>query len=180
MRPVSLWGRSTISSPTRTDPVTGTPLTTVRLENFRDGVEDYAYAMLLDQAWHQLRAADLPSAWNEKYQKYLGITPPDNRSGVLQDVHWSAGLIGYFPTYSLGNLYAAQFFAQAKADVVDLEGAVARGDFQPLLAWLREKIHRHGQRWSAAELVERGTGRPLSAEPLVAHLRAKLGPLYGL
>ena len=127
-----------------------------------------------------LAAADAPGAWREKYRQYLGVIPPDDRSGVLQDVHWSAGLIGYFPTYSLGNLYAAQFFAQAKADVVDLEGAVARGDFQPLLAWLREKIHRHGQRWSAAELVERVTGRPLSAEPLVAHLRAKLGPLYGL
>ena len=81
----------------------------------------------------ELQAADLPEAWNEKYQQYLGITPPDNRSGVLQDVHWSAGLIGYFPTYSLGNLYAAQFFAKAEADLGNLAESFARGDFRPLL-----------------------------------------------
>jgi carboxypeptidase Taq len=127
-----------------------------------------------------LQAADLPGAWNEKYWQYLGIVPPDNRTGVLQDVHWSAGLVGYFPTYSLGNLYAAQFFAQAEAELGDLAGSFARGDFRPLLDWLRDRIHRHGQRYSAAELVERVTGRPLSARPLVEHLRAKLGPLYGL
>ena len=75
----------------------------------------------------ELRAADLPEAWNEKYQQYLGITPPDNRSGVLQDVHWSAGLIGYFPTYSLGNLYAAQFFGQAEADLGNLGRIVCPG-----------------------------------------------------
>ena len=128
----------------------------------------------------QLQAADLPGAWNEKYRQYLGIVPPDNRDGVLQDVHWSAGLIGYFPTYSLGNLYAAQFFAQAEAELGDLGGSFARGDFHPLFDWLRDRIHRHGQRYSAAELVERVTGRPLSARPLIEHLRAKLGPLYGL
>jgi carboxypeptidase Taq len=127
-----------------------------------------------------LQVAELPGAWNEKYRQYLGITPPDDRTGVLQDVHWSAGLVGYFPTYSLGNLYAAQFFAKAAADLEDLEGAIAHGHFEPLLAWLRENIHCHGQRWSAAELVQRVTGQPLSAKPLVEHLRAKLGRLYGL
>jgi carboxypeptidase Taq len=127
-----------------------------------------------------LQAADLPGAWNEKYRKYLGIEPPNNRQGVLQDVHWSAGLIGYFPTYALGNLYASQFFAQAKAELGDLESAFAQGDFLPLREWLREKIHQHGQRWSAAELVERVTGRPLSAQPFVNYLQAKLGPLYGI
>jgi carboxypeptidase Taq len=127
-----------------------------------------------------LQPSDLPGAWNEKYRKYLGITPPDDRNGLLQDVHWSAGLIGYFPTYSLGNLYAAQFFAQAKADLGDLEAAFAHGDFRPLAGWLRENIHRHGQRWSAAELVQRVTGSPLSARPMVEYLRAKLTPLYGL
>ena len=127
-----------------------------------------------------LQPAELPGAWNEKYRQYLGIAPPDDRTGVLQDVHWSAGLVGYFPTYALGNLYAAQFFAQAKADLGDLESMLSRGDFRPLLDWLREKIHRHGQRWSAAELVQRVTGRPLTAKPLVEHLRAKMAPLYGL
>jgi carboxypeptidase Taq len=127
-----------------------------------------------------LQPADLPDAWNDKYRCYLDITPPDNRTGVLQDVHWSAGLIGYFPTYSLGNLYAAQFFAQANADLGNLNEMIGRGDFQPLRDWLRTKIHCHGQRWSAAELVERVTGQPLSAKPLVEYLRAKLAPLYGL
>ena len=78
-----------------------------------------------------LRAADLPAAWNEKYRQYLGITPPDNRSGVLQDVHWSAGLIGYFPTYSLGNLYAAQFFGQAESELGNLVAIVRPGRFPP-------------------------------------------------
>jgi carboxypeptidase Taq len=128
----------------------------------------------------QLQVADLPGAWNEKYLQYLGVTPPDNRRGLLQDVHWSAGMVGYFPTYSLGNLYAAQFFAQAEADLGGLPTMFARGDFIPLRDWLREKIHRHGQRYSAAELVERVTGRPFSPRPLVEHLRAKLGCLYGL
>jgi len=127
-----------------------------------------------------LRASDLPAAWNEKYRQYLGIAPRDNRHGVLQDVHWSAGLVGYFPTYSLGNLYAAQFFAQAETELGDLAGSFARGNFHPLLDWLRHRIHRHGQRYSAAELVRQVTGRPLSARPLLEHLRARMRPLYGL
>jgi carboxypeptidase Taq len=127
-----------------------------------------------------LQVADLPEAWNGKYQQYLGITPPDNRTGVLQDVHWSAGLIGYFPTYSLGNLYAAQFFVRAEADLGNLAELFSQGNFRPLLTWLREKVHCQGQRYSASELVERATGRPLSARPLVEHLTAKMGVLYGL
>jgi len=127
-----------------------------------------------------LPVADLPGAWNAKYREYLGIEPPDDAQGVLQDVHWSAGLIGYFPTYSLGNLYAAQFFAQADADLGGLAKQFARGDFQPLRQWLRENIHRQGQRYQAADLVGRVTGRPLSSKPLIEHLRAKLGPLYGI
>ena len=98
----------------------------------------------------------------------------------MQDVHWSAGLIGYFPTYSLGNLYAAQFFDQAEAELGELAPAFAQGDFRPLRDWLRDRIHRHGQRYSAAELVQRVTGRPLSAASLVGRLRAKMRPLYGL
>jgi len=99
---------------------------------------------------------------------------------VLQDIHWAAGLIGYFPTYALGNLYAAQLFARADADLGGLTGPLGRGQFQGLRQWLREKIHRQGQRYTAAELVERITGQPLSHGPLIAHLRTKLGPLYGL
>ncbi len=99
---------------------------------------------------------------------------------MLQDVHWSAGLIGYFPTYSLGNLYAAQFFAQAESELGNLAELFARGEFRPLRDWLRTKIHCHGQRYTAAELVERVTGRGLSAGPLVEYLRNKMGPLYGV
>ena len=128
----------------------------------------------------RLQVLDLPGAWNEKYRTYLGIEPPNDADGVLQDIHWSAGLFGYFATYSLGNLYAAQFFAQADAELGGLAEPFARGEFEPLHAWLSDKIHRHGQCYTAAELVQRVTGRALEHAPLIAHLRGKLGPLYGL
>jgi carboxypeptidase Taq len=127
-----------------------------------------------------VRVADLPAAWNDRYQQYLGIRPASDADGVLQDVHWSAGLVGYFPTYSLGNLYASQFFAQAENDLGALGPQFARGEFAPLRNWLGERIHRHGQCYSAAELVQKITGKPLSHDPLIAHLREKLAPLYGL
>jgi carboxypeptidase Taq len=127
-----------------------------------------------------LNVADLPAAWNAKYQNYLGIRPDVDADGVLQDVHWSAGLVGYFPTYSLGNLYAAQFFAQAEKDLGPLAPRFARGEFAPLREWLGEKIHRHGRCFTAAELVENITGKPLSHAPLMAQLRDKFAPLYGL
>lgn len=128
----------------------------------------------------QLRVPDLPGAWNEKYERALGIRPPRDADGVLQDIHWSAGLIGYFPTYSLGNLYAAQFFAQADRDLGGLDAQIARGEFTPLREWLIDRIHRHGQRYTASELVQRVTGQPLSHAPLMQQLRDKFGALYGL
>jgi carboxypeptidase Taq len=127
-----------------------------------------------------LATKDLPGAWNEKYQAYLGIAPPSDAQGVMQDIHWSAGLIGYFPTYSLGNLYGAQLFAQADSDLGGLNAQFAAGEFKPLREWLREKVHRHGKCYSAAELIERVTGKPLSHEPLIARLKSTLEPLYGL
>jgi carboxypeptidase Taq len=127
-----------------------------------------------------LAVGDLPDAWRAKYREYLGIEPPTDSEGVLQDVHWSAGLIGYFPTYSLGNLYASQFFAQAEVDLGPLDGQFARGQFTPLLGWLREKVHAPGQRFTAAELCRRVTGKPLSHEPFLAHLRRRFNPLHGL
>lgn len=123
---------------------------------------------------------DVPGAWNERYKKYLGITPPDAAKGCLQDVHWSAGLIGYFSTYTLGNLYSAQFFERARKDLGDLDAMFAKGDFRPLLDWLRQNIHRHGRRYTARELVQRVTGSDLSAEPLLRHLRGKASELYGV
>ncbi len=123
---------------------------------------------------------DLPAAWGQKYADYLGIRPPNDADGVLQDIHWSAGLIGYFPTYALGNLYAAQFFDQARRDVGEFDGSFSMGQFESLLSWLREKIHTQGRRYPAAQLVQHLTGQPLSAAPLLDHLRTKLAPLYGL
>jgi len=127
----------------------------------------------------QLKPADLPRAWNEKIEHYLGLTPPDDARGCLQDIHWSGGAIGYFPTYTLGNLYAAQFFEQACKDLPDLDAQFSRGNFHPLLDWLRQKIHSQGKRYRATELVKRVTGRDLSAEPLLRHLRQK-AELYGV
>jgi carboxypeptidase Taq len=123
---------------------------------------------------------DIPAAWNERMKKYLGIVPPDDARGCLQDIHWSGGALGYFPTYTLGNLYAAQFFEQARKDVGDLDAQFARGDFAPLLEWLRKNIHTQGQKYSAAELVKNITGKELSAEPLLRHLRGKAKELYGV
>lgn len=127
-----------------------------------------------------LAVGDLPAAWREKYQKYLGVEPPTDADGCLQDIHWSAALIGYFPTYSLGNLYASQFFEQADRDLGGLAQQFARGEFEPLKGWLNEKIHQPGQCFSASELVEQITGSGLSHAPLIRHLRAKLEPLYGI
>ena len=117
-----------------------------------------------------LSPADLPGAWNEKMRAYLGITPPDDARGCLQDIHWSGGAIGYFPTYTLGNLYAAQFFEQARKDLPDLDAQFAAGQFAPLLGWLREKIHCHGKRYLPRELVRKVTGADLHATPLLRHL----------
>jgi carboxypeptidase Taq len=123
---------------------------------------------------------DVPAAWNELMRTYLGVTPPDNARGCLQDIHWSGGAIGYFPTYTLGNLYAAQFFEQARCDLGELDAMFARGEFKPLLDWLRERFHSQGKRFSARELVRRVTGRDLSAEPLLEHLRRNARELYNV
>ena len=128
----------------------------------------------------ELAPAELPGAWNEAYERLLGIRPEDDRVGVLQDIHWSAGLIGYFPTYTLGNLYAAQLLEAADEAIGDLEALVARGEFEPLLEWLRHNIHMYGRRYMPAELIQRTSGRPLESGPLIAYLRARFEPLYGL
>jgi carboxypeptidase Taq len=127
-----------------------------------------------------LAVGDVPSAWNESMQRLLGLTPPDDASGCLQDIHWSCALFGYFPTYTLGNLYAAQLFARADAELGDLGPSFARGEFEPILEWMRAKVHRQGRRYRAARLIEHATGAPPSPEPLVEALRAKYGALYQL
>ncbi len=127
-----------------------------------------------------LAPADVPGVWNEMFTKYLGITPTHDSEGCLQDIHWSAGLVGYFPTYSLGNMCGSQFFEAAQRDLGDLNAQFAAGEFQPLKSWLNEKIHRHGRRYHALDLVQRVTGEPLSPAPLMRHLKAKYAALYGV
>jgi carboxypeptidase Taq len=127
-----------------------------------------------------LAVADLPEAWSAKYREYLGIASPDDAKGCLQDIHWAAGLVGYFPTYTLGNLYAAQLYARADADLGGLESAFARGDFAGLLGWLRDKIHKNGQRYRAADLIRIATGSTLDHRPLVQSLKRKYEPIYGI
>ncbi|MGC9346825.1 MAG: carboxypeptidase M32, partial [Anaerolineae bacterium] len=120
-----------------------------------------------------LKVADVPEAWNSKYESYLGITPPNDAQGCLQDIHWSHGTIGYFPTYALGNLMAAQIYHQAQQDLPDLESGFARAEFGPLLSWLRERVHSHGAKFTAPELMSREFGVEMSAQPLLAYLREK-------
>lgn len=125
-----------------------------------------------------LAVADLPAAWNQLSRELLGESPPDDRRGVLQDIHWSGGAFGYFPSYCLGNMIAAQNWVTARAAMPGLEDDFARGDFRRLLEWLREQVHQQGRRYSALELVERVTGEPLSARPLLAYLEERYGALY--
>lgn len=128
----------------------------------------------------ELDVDDLPEAWNAKYRDYLGVTPSGYKDGVMQDVHWSGGMFGYFPSYTLGNLYAAQLFEAARRELGDLEEAFGRGEFAPLLAWLRDRVHRHGRRFQPRELVERATGQNPGTAALVRYLNERFGPLYGL
>jgi carboxypeptidase Taq len=127
-----------------------------------------------------LPVADLPSAWREAYRRHLGVEPGNDAEGCLQDGHWSEGLIGYFPTYALGDVYAAQLFERAAQELGDLEARIARGDFAALRDWLRERVHRLGSRFPAARLIERVTGRPPDPRALVETLRRKYGELYAL
>jgi carboxypeptidase Taq len=127
-----------------------------------------------------LQPADVLGAWDESFEKSFGMRPSSAALGCLQDIHWSMGGIGYFPTYTLGNLYAAQFIEQARRDLGDLDADFRRGEFGRLKGWLNEKIHRPGQQYRAGELCRRLTGKPLSHRPLLNYLRSKYAPLYGI
>ena len=124
--------------------------------------------------------AELPGAWDDLYQDYLGIRATNAADGVLQDIHWSQGMFGYFPTYTLGTMTAAQLTRAAAAELGDLEELFAAGEMHRLLAWLRREIHTHGAFHTAAELVEKATGRPLGAVDLLADLRANAAEIYGV
>ena len=127
-----------------------------------------------------LKAEDVPEAWNALFTKLFGVTPPDNSQGCLQDIHWAMGGLGYFPTYTLGNLYAAQFFDTLKKALPDWESLVRRGEFAPILGWLRTNIHRHGRVYNAGELCKRVTGEALNPQYFLNYLNTKFGAVYGL
>jgi len=127
-----------------------------------------------------LNVDDLPQAWNMKMKEYLGIVPPNDAQGVLQDVHWSGGMIGYFPTYSLGNLIAVELFERALQDRPEIWPEMEQGQFDSLLHWLRGQVHVFGRKFEPLELLRRATGQELSARPFLAYLQAKYGEIYGL
>ncbi len=127
-----------------------------------------------------LSISELPAAWDAKMEEYLGVTPENHAKGVLQDVHWAAGLVGYFPTYSIGSVLSAQFFEQATKAHPEIPEMIGRGEFGTLLGWLRENVYRHGRRYDPDELVERATGRPLDTTSYLRYLKGKFGELYGL
>ena len=127
-----------------------------------------------------LDVSEVPTVWNEKMSSYLGVRPETDAEGCLQDVHWSHGAFGYFPTYSLGSVVAAQLFDAAAADIDGLDGQIRAGEFDPLHEWLTEEIHRHGKRFETNDLVRRATGEDVAADAFVEYAGAKYGELYDL
>jgi len=125
-----------------------------------------------------LDAAEVPGVWNDRMDEYLGVRPEDDAEGCLQDIHWSHGAFGYFPTYSLGSMLAAQLFAAAERDLGDLDSDVETGEFDRIHGWLRENVHRHGCRYTTPDLVREATGEELTAEYFLAYAREKYGDLY--
>jgi carboxypeptidase Taq len=120
----------------------------------------------------------LPDRWNTAMHEMLGVTPKDDAEGVLQDIHWAMGLFGYFPTYSIGNLYAAQFMEAARKAIRGLDTKIAAGNLAPLRDWLGKNIHRHDQLYTPAQLVKRVTGKPLGVDAFARHIRGKVKELY--
>jgi carboxypeptidase Taq len=128
----------------------------------------------------KLAPKDLPEIWNTKMDEYLGITPTDDAKGVLQDIHWSFGILGYFPTYSLGNLIASMLWEQIHEDIPELESQIAMAEFDSLFTWLRENIHVHGAKFEPLDLVRKITGSGLTAEPYINYLNSKFREIYRL
>jgi carboxypeptidase Taq len=128
----------------------------------------------------RLQVKDVPAAWNAKVKEYLGLDMPDDSQGCLQDIHWSNGYIGYFPTYTLGNLASVMFFEKAIRDVPSIPADIERGEFGGLLTWLRENIHRHGRKYLPGELIQRVTDQPLNPKPYLTYLKLKYSEIYDL
>jgi len=127
----------------------------------------------------EVEVKDLPALWNKKYEEYLGITPPTDALGVLQDIHWSWGYFGYFPTYALGSAYAAQFLAYIREEM-DVDALIAKGDFAAITKWLNEKIHTHGSKFTPEQLMEKMNGEQLNADYYCDYLQNKFKSVYGL
>ncbi|MCP4122378.1 MAG: carboxypeptidase M32 [Bacteroidetes bacterium] len=127
----------------------------------------------------EVETRDLPALWNEMYKKYLGLDVPSDAQGVLQDIHWSHGSFGYFPTYSLGSFYAAQYFAQAEKEITGLKDMIGRGELLPLKLWLNENIHQHGRLYTADELCIKVTGESLNVDVFMRYIDEKLSRVYG-
>ena len=127
-----------------------------------------------------LSLEDLPEAWNSRMAEYLGVEVPDDTHGVLQDIHWSGGAIGYFPTYSLGNVVSVQLWDKARGELPDLDAQFEQGEFGELSGWLRENLHRHGRKYTSKEMLERITGGGMDPGPYIQYLKSKLGEIYGL
>ena len=134
----------------------------------------------IELAEGSLAVKDLPEAWNARMEEYLGVTPPDDAQGLMQDVHWSIGYIGYFSTYALGNLVAAQLWERINADIPDLAGQFRQGEFTALLSWLRSNLHRHGAKFEPQELLQRLTGSKITPDPYLRYLHNKFEAIYGL
>lgn len=129
----------------------------------------------------KLAIKDVPEAWNARFKSYLGLDVPNDRDGVLQDIHWSfGGGFGIFPGYTIGNLVSAQLMEKVRAHITDLDAQIEQGHFATLLGWLRKNVHAHGRKFTPNELLERATGKPLTAKPWIAYVRKKFGALYGL
>jgi carboxypeptidase Taq len=127
-----------------------------------------------------MKVKDLPEIWNAKMKDYLGIIPPDDAHGVLQDVHWSGGSIGYFSTYALGNLVSAQLWEKINKDIKDLDEQIRKGKFDALLAWLHEKIHVFGHKYDPQDIVQKVTGSKIDSAAYVRYLTKKYSDIYGL
>ena len=121
----------------------------------------------------KLEVPELPEAWNNLYEKYLGIRPKDNKDGVMQDVHWYSGAIGYFPTYALGNLYNSMMMESMAESISDIPGHILNGEFSVILNWLRENVHKHGMKYRGRELIKNITGKELSSEAFIRYLKKK-------
>lgn len=127
----------------------------------------------------KITVEDLPREWNDRMEDWLGVRPSSDSEGVLQDIHWSLGAIGYFPTYAIGNLMSTQLFAAAKRSIPDLDLKTVKGDFSDLLLWLRTHVHQHGRRKSSGQILQDATGSPLSADSWMEYVNSKFGDLYG-